>query len=51
MAECLLTGLQRKLIKIRARVVRHACDITFQLAEVAIIGPMVRTIPAAIRRL
>ena len=34
-----------------ARVVRHARAITFQLAEVAVTGPMVRAILAAIRRL
>jgi hypothetical protein len=39
------------LIKIGARVVRHARAITFQLAEVAVTGPMVRAILAAIRRL
>jgi hypothetical protein len=34
-----------------ARVVRHARAITFQLAEVAVTGPMVRAILAAIHRL
>ena len=51
MADRSLTSLQLKLIKIRARVVRHACAITFQLAEVAVTGAMVRAILAAIRRL
>jgi hypothetical protein len=46
-----LTSLQLKLIKIGARVVRPARAITFQLAEVAVTGPMVRAILAAIRRL
>jgi hypothetical protein len=46
-----LTNLQLKLIKIGARVVRHARAITFQLAEVAVTGPMVRAILAEIRRL
>ncbi|MEZ5913347.1 MAG: transposase [Paracoccaceae bacterium] len=46
-----LTSLQLKLIKIGARVVRHARAITFQLAEVAVTGPMVRAVLAAIRRL
>jgi hypothetical protein len=46
-----LTSLQLKLIKIGARVVRHARAITFQLAEVAVTGPMVRAILAAIHRL
>ena len=51
MAEWSLTSLQLKLIKIGARVVRHARAITFQLAEAAITGLMVRAILAAIRRL
>src|SRR3546814_2538638 len=42
MADWSLTSLQLKLIKIGARVVRHARAITFQLAEVAVTGPMVR---------
>jgi hypothetical protein len=46
-----LTSFQRKLIKIGTRVVRHVRAITFKLAEVAVTGPMVRAIPAAIRRL
>lgn len=46
-----LSSLQLKLIKIGARVVHHACAITFQLAEVAVTGPMVRAILAAIHRL
>ena len=51
MADWSLTSLQLKLIKIGARMVRHARAITFQLAEVAVTGPMVRAILAAIRRL
>jgi hypothetical protein len=51
MADWSLTSLQLKLIKIGARVVRHARAITFQLAEVAVTGPMVRAILATIRRL
>lgn len=51
MADWSLTSLQRKLIKIRARVVRHARAITFQLAEVAVTGPMVRAILVAIQPL
>jgi hypothetical protein len=50
-ADWSLTSLQLKLIKIGARVVRHAPAITFQLAEVVVTGPMVRAILAAIRRL
>jgi hypothetical protein len=46
-----LTSLQLKLIKIGARVVRHSRAIIFQLAELVVTGPMVRTILAAIRRL
>ena len=50
--ECLTRRTpQLKLIKIGARVVRHARAITFQLAEVAASGPMVRAVIAAIRRL
>jgi len=45
------TSLQFKLIKMGARVVRHARAITDPLAEVAVTGPMVRAILAAIRRL
>ena len=51
MANWSLTSLQLKLIKIGARVVRHARAITFQLGEVAVTGPMVRAILAAIRSL
>lgn len=51
MTDWSLTSLQLKLIKIGARVVRHARAITFQLAEVAVTGPMVRAILTAIRRL
>ena len=51
MTDWSLTSLQLKLIKIEARVVRHARAITFQLAEVAVTGPMVLAILAAIRRL
>ena len=51
MADWSLTSLQPKLIKIGAREVRHARAITFQLAEVAVTGAMVRAILAAIHRL
>ena len=51
MADWSLTSLQLKLIKIGARVVRHARAITSQLAEVAVTGPMVRAILTAIRQL
>ena len=51
MADWSLTSLQLKLIKIGARVVRHARVITFQLAEVAVTGAMVQAILAVIRRL
>lgn len=51
MADWSLTGLQTKLIKIDARVVRHARAITFQLAEVAVAGAMARAILAETDRL
>ena len=51
MADWSSTSLQLKLIKIGARVVRHARAITLQLAEVAVTGPMVCAILVAIRRL
>lgn len=51
MADWSLTSLQLKLIKIGARVVRHARAIIFQLAEVAVSGPMVHAVLAAIQRL
>jgi len=51
MVDWSLTSLQPKLIKIGARVVRNARAITFQLAEVAVTGSMVRVILSAIRRL
>jgi hypothetical protein len=46
-----LTSLQTRLIKIGARVVRHARTITFQLAEVAISCDLFHRILAAIQRL
>jgi len=51
MADWSLTSLQLKLIKIGARMVRHARAITFQLSEVAVTAPKVRAILTAIRRL
>ena len=48
MADWYLTSLKLKLIKLGARVVRHARANTFQLAEVAVAGAMVRAILAAI---
>ena len=51
MADWSLTSLQLKLIKIGARVVRHARTITFQLAEIAMTGAMVRAMLTTIRRL
>jgi regulation of enolase protein 1 (concanavalin A-like superfamily) len=51
LADWSLTNLQLTLIKIAARVIRHARAITSQQAEVAVTGPMVRAILAAIRRL
>jgi hypothetical protein len=46
-----LTSPRLKLIKIGIGVMRDARAITFQLAEVAVTGPMVRAILSAIRRL
>jgi len=43
--------LQFKLIKIGARDVRHVRASTFQLADVAVAGPIVHAILAVIRRL
>lgn len=51
MADWSLTSLRVNLIQIGARVVRHARAITFQLAEVAVPGPMVRAVITAIHRL
>lgn len=36
--DCSLTSLKEKLIKIGAKVVRHACYVSFQMSEVAIPG-------------
>ena len=46
-----LTSLQTRLIKIGARVVRHARAMTFQLAEVIISSDLFHRILAAIHRL
>jgi hypothetical protein len=43
-----LSSIQTRLIKIGARVVRHARAITFQLAEVAVSGDLLNRILAAI---
>jgi regulation of enolase protein 1 (concanavalin A-like superfamily) len=51
LADWSLTSLQTRLIKIGARVVRHARAITFQLAEVAVSGNLFTRIIAAIHRL
>ncbi len=51
MADRSLTSLRLKLIKIGARVMRHARAIPVPLAGVAVTGPVVRPILAAIRRL
>ena len=50
-ADWSLTSIQSRLIKIGARVVRHARKITFQLAEVAVRGTLLGQIIAAIRNL
>ena len=46
-----LTTLRTKLIKIGAKVVRHARSVTFQLAEVAVSRGLFRTILQRIHRL
>lgn len=51
LADWSFTSLQLKLIKIGARVVRHACAVTFQFAEIAVTGATVRAILAAHDRL
>ncbi len=45
------TGLRTRLIRIGARVVRHALAVTFQPAEAAVGGALFTRIPAAIQRL
>ncbi len=39
-----LTTLREKLVKIGAKVVRHGCYVTFQLAEVAVSRDLFRKI-------
>ncbi len=46
-----MTSLQTRLIKIGARVIRHARAITFHLAEIVVSGELFRRILAAIHRL
>jgi len=46
-----LTTLREKLIKIGAKVVRHARKVVFQMAEVAVPRASFRAIPEAIERL
>ena len=46
-----LATIQLKLIKVGARVVRHARAIIFQLAEVAVTDQMINSILKAIDRL
>ena len=50
-ADCSLTSIQSRLIKIGAEVVRHARKITCQLAEITVSGLVFGQIPAAIRAL
>ena len=50
-ADWSLTSIQNHLIKIGARVVRHARKITFQLAEVAVSGALFGQIITAIRNI
>jgi hypothetical protein len=46
-----LTTLREKLIKIGAKVVRHARQVVFQMAEVAVPREMFRAILEGIGRL
>ena len=46
-----LTSLREKLVKIGAKVVRHARQVIFQMAEVAVPRALVRDILRAIERL
>jgi len=46
-----LTTLREKLIKIEAKVVRHARQVIFQMAEVAIPRELFRAILEGIQRL
>jgi hypothetical protein len=48
---CTLTTLREKLIKIGAKVVRHARQVIFQMAEVAVPRELFRSILQAIERL
>ncbi len=45
-----LTTLRQKLIKIGAKVVRHAKYVTFQMAEVAVPRELIAAILERIRR-
>ena len=46
-----LTTLRDRLVKIGARIVRHGCAITFQMAEVMVPRGLFRQILAAITAL
>ena len=46
-ASCAASSCRR----LGTRVLRHASDVTFQLAEVAVTGPVVRTTLAAMHHL
>jgi hypothetical protein len=50
-ADWSLTSLQTRVIKIGARIDRHARAITFQLTEVAVSGDLFNRILEAIQRL
>ena len=50
MADWWVISLQLQLIRTGARALRHARAVTFQLSEVAVTGPVVRAIFAAIHR-
>ena len=51
MAKWSVTSFQLKLIKIGARVVRHARKIIYQFAEVAVTGAMIRALLGNVHRL
>jgi hypothetical protein len=46
-----LTSLREKLIKTGAKVVSHAANVTFQLAEMAVSGQMFREILSLVAQL
>ena len=47
----LMTTLREKLVKSGAKLVRHGCDVTFQLAEIAVPRNLFREILRRINEL